>query len=68
MSRKVTAAAWSPLRLAVCSERVVVLFDENGDKRDKFSTKAADPKVKEGDKRRRPEGRGRAEGSTPSRG
>lgn len=41
---KVTAVAWAPSnsRLAVvCTDRVVHLFDENGDKRDKFSTKAA---------------------------
>lgn len=40
--------AWAPnnLKLAVCtSDRVVLLYDENGEKRDKFSTKPADAKV-----------------------
>jgi len=44
---KVSAASWSPnnLKLAVCTaDRVVLLFDETGEKRDKFSTKPADPK------------------------
>jgi intraflagellar transport protein 172 len=39
---KVTAIAWSPnnQRLAVVTtDRVVHLFDENGERRDKFSTK-----------------------------
>eukprot|EP00618_Florenciella_parvula_P017071 CAMPEP_0119543784 /NCGR_PEP_ID=MMETSP1344-20130328/54343_1 /TAXON_ID=236787 /ORGANISM="Florenciella parvula, Strain CCMP2471" /LENGTH=1740 /DNA_ID=CAMNT_0007588171 /DNA_START=113 /DNA_END=5335 /DNA_ORIENTATION=- len=42
---KVTALAYSPSdkRLAVCTvDRIVTLFDENGEKRDKFSTKPAD--------------------------
>jgi len=42
---KVTALAWSPnnRRLAVVTvDRVVHLFDENGERRDKFSTKPAD--------------------------
>ena len=42
---KITAIAWSPnnARLAVVTaDRVVHLFDENGEKRDKFSTKPAD--------------------------
>ena len=44
---KITALAWSPnnMKLAVCTaDRVVLLFDETGEKRDKFSTKPADPK------------------------
>lgn len=33
--------------MAVCtSDRVILLFDEQGEKRDKFSLKPADPKVK----------------------
>ena len=42
---KVTAICWSPngKKLAICTtDRVVVMFDENGVKRDKFSTKPAD--------------------------
>lgn len=42
---KVTAIAWAPnnKRLAVITvDRVVHLFDENGERRDKFSTKPAD--------------------------
>lgn len=42
---KVTALAWSPnnKKLGVVTvDRVVYLYDENGDRRDKFSTKAAD--------------------------
>jgi intraflagellar transport protein 172 len=42
---KVTAVCWSPngKRLAICStDRVVLMFDENGVKKDKFSTKPAD--------------------------
>jgi intraflagellar transport protein 172 len=45
---KITAACWSPnnLRLAaVTTNRVVCLFDENGEQKDKFPTKSADPKV-----------------------
>lgn len=45
---KVLALAWSPnnLKLAVCNyERIVYLFDENGEKKDKFPTKPADPRV-----------------------
>ena len=44
---KIAALSWSPnnLKLAVCnSERVILLFDETGEKRDKFSTKPADAK------------------------
>mmetsp|Transcript_29270 Transcript_29270/g.93818 ORF Transcript_29270/g.93818 Transcript_29270/m.93818 type:complete len:1764 (-) Transcript_29270:152-5443(-) len=42
---KVTAIAWSPnnLRLAVCTvDRVVTLFNEAGEKMDKFATKPAE--------------------------
>lgn len=42
------AIAWSPnnLKLAVCNnDRVIILFDENGEKRDKFPTKPSDSKV-----------------------
>ena len=42
------ALAWAPnyTKLAACTvDRVVLLFDENGEKRDKFSTKPADPEV-----------------------
>eukprot|EP01038_Epipyxis_sp_PR26KG_P006699 gene6699-9188_t len=42
---KVTAICWAPngKRLAICTtERVVIMFDENGVKQDKFSTKPAD--------------------------
>jgi intraflagellar transport protein 172 len=45
---KVTALCWDPSgkRLAVCTtDRVVILFDEEGNRKDKFSTKPAD-KVK----------------------
>ncbi|KAK7792281.1 hypothetical protein R5R35_013312 [Gryllus longicercus] len=44
---KISAIAWAPNnnKLAVCtSDRVVHLFDENGEKRDKFSTKPVDAK------------------------
>ena len=44
---RVTALAWSPnnRRLAAAtSDRVVHLFDEHGEKKDKFSTKPADSK------------------------
>ncbi len=44
---KITAVAWSPnnMKLAVCtSDRVIILFDDTGEKRDKFSTKPADAK------------------------
>lgn len=43
-----TAVAWAPnnSKLAVCTvERVVLLFDEQGEMRDKFATKPADSKV-----------------------
>lgn len=42
---KVTALCWAPSgkRLAVCTtDRVVLMFDEDGVKKDKFSTKPAD--------------------------
>jgi len=45
---RITAVAWAPnnLKLAVCtSDRVVLLFDETGTKRDKFPTKPAESKV-----------------------
>ncbi len=45
LSQKVTAIAFAPnnQRLAVVgADRVIHLFDENGEKRDKFSTKPAD--------------------------
>lgn len=38
---------WAPnnMKFAVCaSERTIILFDENGEQRDKFSTKPCDPK------------------------
>ncbi|KAH9546077.1 hypothetical protein CY35_12G077400 [Sphagnum magellanicum] len=43
---KVTALAWSPSRrlAAVTLDRIVYLFDENGELKDKFFTKSADPK------------------------
>ncbi|KAL3171633.1 hypothetical protein MRX96_013822 [Rhipicephalus microplus] len=44
---KVVAMAWSPnnIKLAVCTaDRVVLLFDEMGERRDKFSTKPIDSK------------------------
>jgi intraflagellar transport protein 172 len=43
--QKVTALCWAPngKRLAVCTtDRVVLMFDEEGMRRDKFSTKPAD--------------------------
>ena len=43
---KVTAFAWSPnnAKLAVVTvDRVVLMFDDHGEKRDKFSTKPSDP-------------------------
>uniref|UniRef100_A0A3B4BGA9 Intraflagellar transport protein 172 homolog n=1 Tax=Periophthalmus magnuspinnatus TaxID=409849 RepID=A0A3B4BGA9_9GOBI len=44
---KVTCMAWSPnnMRFAICTvDRVVLLYDEQGERRDKFSTKPIDPK------------------------
>nr|CAD7454856.1 unnamed protein product [Timema tahoe] len=45
---KICAIAWAPnnVKLAVCtSDRVISLFDDSGEKKDKFSTKPVDPKV-----------------------
>lgn len=45
---KVTCMAWAPnnAKFAVCTiDRVVILYDEQGEKRDRFTTKPADPKV-----------------------
>ena len=45
---RVHAIAWSPnnRRLAIAdANRFVYLFEENGEKRDRFTTKPADPKV-----------------------
>jgi hypothetical protein len=42
---KVTAICWAPngKRLAVCTtDRVVLMFDEEGNKKDKFPTKPSD--------------------------
>lgn len=47
-SAKVTCMAWSQnnAKFAVCTvDRVVLLYDEHGERRDKFSTKPADMKV-----------------------
>ncbi|EFN81491.1 Intraflagellar transport protein 172-like protein [Harpegnathos saltator] len=47
LENKVISIAWSPnnLKLAVASsDRSIYLFDENGVKRDRFSTKPVDPK------------------------
>jgi intraflagellar transport protein 172 len=44
---RVTALAWSPnsQKLAVAgADRVIQLFDETGERKDRFSTKPADPK------------------------
>ena len=46
---KITAICFSPnsLRMAaVSTNRVVYLFDENGEQKDKFPTKGADGKVR----------------------
>ncbi|KAJ3607079.1 hypothetical protein NHX12_026594 [Muraenolepis orangiensis] len=46
-SVRVTCMAWAPSnsRFAVCTvDRVVLLYDEHGERRDKFSTKPIDPK------------------------
>jgi intraflagellar transport protein 172 len=43
---RITASAWSPnnQKLAIVgSDRVVQLFDETGERKDRFSTKPADP-------------------------
>ena len=45
---RIAASTWSPnnKRLAIADHnRFVHLFDENGERRDKFATKAADPKA-----------------------
>lgn len=45
---KVTCMSWSQnnAKFAVCTvDRVVLLYDEHGERRDKFSTKPADMKV-----------------------
>ena len=45
---RVTAVAWAPSnkKFAVATvDRVVQLFDDHGERRDKFSTKPADPNV-----------------------
>lgn len=45
---KVACMAWAPnnCKLAVCTaDRVVLLYDEQGEKRDKFSTKPVASKV-----------------------
>jgi intraflagellar transport protein 172 len=42
---KVTALCWAPngKKLAVCTtDRVVLMFDEEGNRKDKFSTKPTD--------------------------
>ncbi len=47
-AEKICALCWAPnnTKLAVCNyEKLVILFDEQGEKRDKFATKPADPKV-----------------------
>ena len=39
---------WSPTNnkfAVVTTDRVVILFDDTGERRDKFSTKPGDPKV-----------------------
>lgn len=43
--QKISSMAWSPnsKRMAVSTaDRVVQLFDENGDKQDRFNTRAAE--------------------------
>jgi hypothetical protein len=45
---KIAAIAWAPnnVKLAICtSDRIIHLFDEMGEKKDKFSTKPVEPKV-----------------------
>ncbi|KAL5965213.1 hypothetical protein TSMEX_007033 [Taenia solium] len=51
MESKISALAWSPnsKRLAVStSDRLIVLFDEDGERRERFLTKPADGKSKKG--------------------
>lgn len=46
---KVTALCWAPSgrKLALCTaDRMVILFDETGARRDKFPTKPADKVIK----------------------
>ncbi|KAJ3373895.1 hypothetical protein GGF31_008780 [Allomyces arbusculus] len=48
---KISAAAWSPnnQKLAVANaDRIIQVFDENGERKDKFSTKGADPQNPKG--------------------
>ena len=45
---KICAVTWSAnnAKLAVCTyDRVIMLYDEHGERRDKFATKPADSKV-----------------------
>ena len=45
---KICCLAWAPnnKKLAVCTyDRVILLYDENGERRDKFATKPSDSKV-----------------------
>lgn len=45
---KVTALAWSPngMRLAVCKQdRIVYLYDDQGERKEKFGTRGANPKA-----------------------
>ena len=45
---KICALAWSVnnAKMAVCTyDRVILLYDEHGERRDKFATKPADSKV-----------------------
>ncbi|TPX43982.1 hypothetical protein SeMB42_g04483 [Synchytrium endobioticum] len=45
---RITAMAWSPNneRLAICgADRIIQLFDDKGDRKDRFATKPADPKT-----------------------
>ncbi|TPX36361.1 hypothetical protein SmJEL517_g01621 [Synchytrium microbalum] len=45
---RITAMAWSPNneRLAICgADRIIQLFDDKGERKDRFATKPADPKT-----------------------
>jgi intraflagellar transport protein 172 len=45
---RITGLAWSPnnQKLAVVGvDRIIYLFDETGERKDRFATKPADPKV-----------------------
>lgn len=47
---RISALCWSPnnAKLAVCTvDRFVSLFDDNGVRQDRFTTKPADPKVRQ---------------------